>query len=137
MANGAHGGTYGGNALAAAAAVATIGVMLDENLADNSARTGHHLLSSLKDLQAEYPIIGDVRGRGLMVGVEFGQAGKPDKVPAKRTQQAAIERNLLLLTCGTHDNVIRWIPPLVVNDEQIDASLSIFAEALATASHTA
>jgi 4-aminobutyrate aminotransferase len=130
---GSHGGTYGGNALAAAAGVATIGVMRDEDLPGNSARQGARLLDSLKDLQAEYPIIGDVRGRGLMVGVEFGAYDQPNKDAAKAVQKACLDRDLLLLTCGTFDNVIRWIPPLVVNEAQIDEALGIFAEALATA----
>ncbi|MCK6577288.1 MAG: aminotransferase class III-fold pyridoxal phosphate-dependent enzyme [Anaerolineae bacterium] len=132
---GAHGGTYGGNALAAAAAVATIAVMREENLPANAARVGDRLMHGLKELQAEYPIIGDVRGRGLMIGMEFGPSAKPDKTAAKKTQQGSVSRNLLLLTCGTHDNVIRWIPPLVVTDEQVDTALSIFAEALADASY--
>ncbi len=129
---GSHGGTYGGNALAAAAAVATIGVLRDENLPDNAARQGERLMDGLKDLQAEYPMIGDVRGRGLMVGVEFMRDGQPDKTSAKAVQKACIERNLLLLTCGTFDNVIRWIPPLVVESGQIDEALGVFAEALGT-----
>ncbi|MBK8020585.1 MAG: aminotransferase class III-fold pyridoxal phosphate-dependent enzyme [Chloroflexi bacterium] len=132
---GSHGGTYGGNALAAAAGVATIAVMREENLPANAARTGERLMTGLKELQAEYPIVGDVRGRGLMIGVEFGPSGQPDKTSAKKTQQGSIARDLLLLTCGTHDNIIRWIPPLVVNEEQIDNALSVFAEALAEASH--
>lgn len=84
---GAHGGTYGGNALAAAAAVATIAVMREENLPANAARVGDRLMHGLKELQAEYPIIGDVRGRGLMIGMEFGPSAKPDKTAAKKTQQ--------------------------------------------------
>lgn len=130
---GSHGGTYGGNALAAAAGVATIGVMRDEDLPGNAARQGARLLDGLKDLQAEYPIIGDVRGRGLMVGVEFGAYDNPNKDAAKAVQKACLDRDLLLLTCGTFDNVIRWIPPLVVNEAQIDEALGIFAEALASA----
>jgi 4-aminobutyrate aminotransferase len=127
---GSHGGTYGGNALAAAAGVATIGVMRDEDLPGNSARQGARLLDGLKDLQAEYPAIGDVRGRGLMVGVEFGAYDQPNKDAAKTVQKACLDRDLLLLTCGTFDNVIRWIPPLVVSESQIDEALGIFAEAL-------
>jgi 4-aminobutyrate aminotransferase len=129
---GSHGGTYGGNALAAAAGVATIGVLRDEDLAGNAAREGARLMEGLKELQAEYPLIGDVRGRGLMVGVEFARNGEPDNKAAKAVQKACIERDLLLLTCGTYDNVIRWIPPLVVNDTQIDEALKLFAEAVAT-----
>ncbi len=130
---GSHGGTYGGNALATAAAVATIDVLRDEGLPANAARMGERLTSGLRELQAEYPIIGDVRGLGLMVGVEFVVNGAPDKRPAKAAQRAALDHRLLLLTCGTHDNIIRWIPPLVVTAEQIDAALAIFAEALAHA----
>ena len=129
---GAHGGTYGGNALAAAAGVATIAVLRDEDLPGNAARRGERLIDGLKELQAEYPIIGDVRGHGLMVGVEFARDGQPDKDTTKAVQKACLDRRLLLLTCGTYDNVIRWIPPLVVTDAQIDEALGVFAEALAT-----
>lgn len=127
---GAHGGTYGGNALAAAAGAATIKVLRDEKLPDNAARQGVRLLDSLKALQAEFPVIGDVRGRGLMVGVEFTRGGQPDKLAAKAVQAACVANDLLLLTCGTYDNIIRWIPPLMVNGVQIDEAVQIFAEAL-------
>lgn len=130
---GSHGGTYGGNALAAAAGVATIGVMRDEDLPGNAARQGTRLMDGLKELQAEHPVIGDVRGRGLMVGVEFGGNNAPNKDAAKAVQKACLDRNLLLLTCGTYDNIIRWIPPLVVDAGQIDEALGIFAEALGAA----
>ena len=76
--------------------------MRDEDLPGNAARVGQHLMEGLKELQAEYPIIGDVRGRGLMVGVEFARDGQPDKDAAKAVQKACLERNLLLLTCGTY-----------------------------------
>ncbi|MCL4826875.1 MAG: aminotransferase class III-fold pyridoxal phosphate-dependent enzyme [Caldilinea sp.] len=130
---GTHGGTYGGgNAIAAAAAAATIDVIRDEKLVENAAVQGDRLMAGLGDLQAEYPEIGDVRGRGLMVGVEFtGQDHQPAAEIATRVQKACIERNLLLLTCGTYGNVIRWIPPLVVNSQQIDEALAIFNEAMA------
>jgi 4-aminobutyrate aminotransferase len=129
---GTHGGTYGGgNAVAAAAAAATIRVLQDEHLVENAAAMGERLLNGLRDLQAEHPAIGDVRGRGLMVGTEFTVNGKPAPEAATRVQQACLQRDLLLLTCGTYGNVIRWIPPLVVNAAQIDAALGIFNEALA------
>jgi 4-aminobutyrate aminotransferase len=127
---GTHGGTYCGNVLAAAAAVATIEVLERENLPANAARTGQRLLDGLRALQAETALIGDVRGRGLMVGVEFTRDGQPDKMAARAVQLACLEERLLLLTCGTHENVIRWIPPLVVTDDQIDEALAIFANAL-------
>ena len=130
---GTHGGTYGGgNAIAAAAAAATIDTIRDEKLVENAAVQGDRLMTGLRELQAEYPVVGDVRGRGLMVGVEFtGLDHKPAADIATRVQKACIERNLLLLTCGTYGNVIRWIPPLVVARQQIDEALAIFNEALA------
>jgi 4-aminobutyrate aminotransferase-like enzyme len=128
---GTHGGTYGGgNAVTTAAAAATIRVLQDEHLVENAAAMGERLLGGLRELQAEHPAIGDVRGRGLMVGTEFTVDGKPAADLATRVQQACIQRDLLLLTCGTYGNVIRWIPPLVVNAAQIDAALGVFNEAL-------
>ncbi len=133
---GTHGGTYGGgNAVAAAAACATIDVIRDEQLAENAVVQGQHLLSGLGELQAEYPIIGDVRGLGLMVGTEFTTSdGQPDAAVTGRVQQECLKRNLLLLVCGSYGNVIRWIPPLVVTTAQIDAALATFNEALQAAS---
>ena len=71
-----------------------------------------------------------MRGIGLMVATEFTENGEPDTDMAKAVVKAAFERNLMLLTCGTYDNIIRWIPPLVVTPEQIDEALTIFAAAL-------
>ena len=129
---GTHGGTYGGgNAVATAAACATIDTIRDEKLVENAAVQGERLMNGLREIQAEHPVIGDVRGLGLMVGVEFtGTDGAPDAASAGRVQKACLQRNLLLLTCGTYGNVIRWIPPLVVTAEQIDAALGIFNEAV-------
>jgi 4-aminobutyrate aminotransferase len=127
---GSHGGTFGGNAVACAAAVATIQTMREEKLVENAAARGQQLVAGLRKLQAEFPQIGDVRGLGLMVGVEFGKPGAPDTAIAKALNKAAFERGLMLLTCGTYDNVIRWIPPLVVTEEQIEEALQIFASAL-------
>jgi 4-aminobutyrate aminotransferase len=133
---GTHGGTYGGgNAIATAAAVATIDTICEEGLADNAAQMGARLQGGLRELQAEHPIIGDVRGLGLMVGVEFTHDGQPDAATTTRVQQECLKRNLLLLSCGTYGNVIRWIPPLVVNAEQIDAGLDVFNESLAAAAN--
>ncbi len=128
---GSHGGTYGGGALAAAAALATVQVMREEGLPARAAAMGDHLMDGLKELQAEYPVMGDVRGRGLMIGCEFTRDGHADKATTKAVQKAALDHNLLLLTCGSYENVIRWIPPLVVDEAQIDAALATFADALA------
>jgi 4-aminobutyrate aminotransferase len=128
---GSHGGTYGGNAVACAAGVATIRAMRDEDMIGNAARRGVQLVSGLRKLQEEYPAIGDVRGLGLMVATEFRTPeNKPDKNAAKTIIHAAQERKLLLLSCGTYDNSIRWIPPLIVSEKQINDALGIFSEAL-------
>jgi 4-aminobutyrate aminotransferase len=130
---GSHGGTYGGNAVACAAGVATIQAMREEDMPGNAALRGIQLMTGLRKLQEQYPLIGDVRGLGLMVGTEFTVNGKPaEKALIKGVVHACEEAGLLLLTCGTYDNVIRWIPPLVVNEAQINEALGIFAEALKT-----
>ena len=129
---GTHGGTYGGgNAVVMAGARAGVEVMLEQNLPRNAAERGEQLMRGLCDLQQRHKVIGDVRGRGLMVGVEFTDAdGQPDAATCKAVHKACLEQNLLFLTCGSYGNVIRWIPPLVVNAEQIDEALEIFAGAL-------
>ncbi len=129
---GSQGGTYGGNAVACAAALATLDVIAEEGLVDRAAELGAHLRAQLTSLQSDQPTIGDVRGRGLMVGAEFsGQDRAPDTDTAARVQKAAEERGLLLLRCGTHGNVVRFLPPLVVTRGQLDEALEIFADAVA------
>lgn len=128
---GSHGGTYGGNAVACAAAVATIKVMREEGLIENAAAMGEVLLAGLRQLQGTHPEIGDVRGIGLMAGCEFTDPeGQPWTERAKAVVLEAFQQGLMLLTCGTYDNVIRWIPPLVVNASQIEEGLEIFERAL-------
>ena len=129
---GSHGGTYGGNAVACAAGVATIRAMRDEKMLENANERGIQLMTGLRKLQEEYPQIGDVRGKGLMIGTEFIVDKKPEKAKpmVKEIIHAAEENNLLLLSCGTYDNTIRWIPPLNVTSHQINDGLKIFGEAL-------
>lgn len=128
---GSHGGTYGGNAVACAAAAATIQVLRDEGLIENAATLGPMLLAGLRQLQEEHPEIGEVRGRGLMIATEFTDpAGEPWTDRAKALVRAAFEEGLLLLTCGTYDNIIRWIPPLIVNSEHIHEALQRFRAAM-------
>lgn len=129
---GSHGGTYGGNAVAAAAGVATIQAMKEDKMLENACDRGLQLVTGLNHLREQYPQIADVRGLGLMVGTEFRDAaGKPDKKAAKAVQQGCIQRNMLILTAGSYDNTIRWIPPLVVTREQMDEALNVFESALA------
>ncbi|MBN1661052.1 MAG: aminotransferase class III-fold pyridoxal phosphate-dependent enzyme [Anaerolineae bacterium] len=129
---GTHGGTYGGNPVSCAAAVATVQV-LRAGLVENAARMGPVLLAGLCDLQARHPIIGNVRGLGLMVATEFTL---PDGEPATDLVKQIIaycrQEGLLLLNCGTYNNIVRWIPPLVVTREQIEEALKILGRALAT-----
>ncbi len=130
---GAHGGTYGGNAVACAAAVATIQAMREERLVENAAHQGTVLKQELSHVMGRHPVVGDVRGLGLMVGVELITAtGAPDAALTKRTLAACRDRGLLLLNCGPYDNVVRFIPPLIVNEDQIRDAVRIFAEALAS-----
>jgi 4-aminobutyrate aminotransferase len=129
---GSIGGTYGGNAIACAAGVATIRAMRDEKMLENATEKGIQLMTGLRKLQEEYPQIGDVRGKGLMVGTEFIVDGSQAKAKpfVKEIIHKAEEKGMLLLSCGTYDNTLRWIPPLNVTGEQINDGLKIFGEAL-------
>lgn len=124
---GSHGGTYGGgSAVASAAALATINVIEEENLLQNATERGEQFKKGLLSLKCQFPeLVQDVRGIGLMIATEF-----PTKEHAKMAQKACLDRNLLVLTCGTYENILRWVPPLVVDASQIDTALSMFEEAL-------
>ncbi|MFD7293826.1 aspartate aminotransferase family protein [Streptomyces sp. NPDC059897] len=134
---GSQGGTYGGNAVSCAAAIATLDVIQEEKLVENAAERGAQLFAGLREVAESYPVggqggIGDVRGLGLMAGIEFVTAdGEPDGATAARVHAAASERGLLLLTCGTQGQVVRMIPPLVVNGEDIDEGLRLWRESVA------
>ena len=129
---GAHGGTYGGNAVACAAALATLDVIDDERLAERATAIGTRLLDGLRAMAGGRPSIAEVRGRGAMVAIEFadpdGLAPRPDL--AKRLLAEALARNLLVLTCGTYGQVVRIIPPLVTTDAEVEAALRIIGESL-------
>lgn len=132
---GSHGGTYGGNAVGTAAAVATLQVIRDEGLVENAAGMGQRLMDGLRDIQADHSVIGDVRGLGLMVAAEFVTPdGGYNPRAVDRVIRACWEEWTLLLTCGTYDQAIRIIPPLTVEAEQIDAFLGVFRRAVASLS---
>ncbi len=135
---GSHGGTFGGNAVACAAGVATIRALREERMLENAAARGTQLMTGLRKLQEEHPEIGDVRGLGLMVGTEFVVDGRPDRAKGlvKEIAHAAAEQGLLLLTCGTYDNTIRWIPPLNVSLDQIRDGLQMFEAAVRRSKRT-
>ncbi|HWC81050.1 MAG TPA: aminotransferase class III-fold pyridoxal phosphate-dependent enzyme [Pseudonocardiaceae bacterium] len=129
---GSQGGTYGGNAVACAAAVATLEVVHDEKLVANADTMGLRLRAGLESVAAAHPAIGDVRGLGLMLASEFVTAdGQPDPAAAARVQQAAVEHGLLLLLCGAYNNVVRMIPALVVDDAVIDEGIQAWTAAVA------
>jgi 4-aminobutyrate aminotransferase len=127
---GAHGNTFGGNPVCCAAALATL-ELVEGGLARNAAEQGQHLLQRLRELMARHPVIGDVRGRGLMVGMELveDRAGKaPAKELCARVVERAFRNGLLLLSCGV--STIRFMPPLVVAREHVDEAIAILDASL-------
>jgi 4-aminobutyrate aminotransferase len=122
---GAHGSTYAGNPVCAAAGLATLDIIESEAMA-NAAAMGARLRAGLERVAADTPAIRDVRGAGLMLGVEFGSHESAEAV-----QRAAFERGLLTLECG--ESSLRFSPPLIVNEDEVDAAVRIFAEAVGAA----
>ncbi len=129
---GGLGGTYGGSPVGCAAALAVIEVMKEENLVQRSNQIGDKFIENMKNLQQQYPDrIGDVRNRGAMIAIELvqnGSADEPDADLCKALVGAAMERGLVLLSCGLYGNVIRFLPPLTISDEIIEEGLGIIAE---------
>lgn len=135
FAPGTHGGTYGGNVVSCAAALATLDVIEEEGLVANARERGAQFLAGLQALAATHPAIGDVRGLGLMLALEFvgpgeGDGRVPDAALTKRVQQECLARRLLVLTAGTSVNVVRIIPPLVTTADEVDLALGVIGEAL-------
>jgi 4-aminobutyrate aminotransferase len=129
---GSHGGTYGANAVGTAAAAETLRVMRDEHLPENAAEIGDMLTQGLRHIQANHPVIGEVRGLGLMLAVEFvDQQGEPNPAAVAKVIAACLEEQVLLINCGTYDQAIRVIPPLVINRQQAREFLDIFERAVA------
>ena len=128
-----HGTTGGGNPVSCAAALAVLETIQEENLLENARKQGTYMLGKLQGLKTRAPIIGDVRGLGLMVAVEFVKPDT-DKEPgtkiARRVLQIALDKGLLLYPCGHWNQTIRLIPALNVTQEQIDEGLKIFTEAV-------
>ena len=132
---GGLGGTYGGNPVAVAAALATIKTMRDRNLAARAREIGDTMLAMLHTLQQDVAIIGDVRGRGAMVAIELVQPGSktPNAAAAKTIVNYCNQHGVIVLSCGTFGNVIRLLPPLVISDEQLADGLGVLAAAVRTA----
>jgi 4-aminobutyrate aminotransferase len=130
---GSHGNTFGGNPLSCAAALATIELLENEYM-ENAANVGQYTQDALHEIMARHPRIGDVRGIGLMIGVEFVKDRKsktPDDVVRDRAIELAFERGLVLLGCGK--SVIRIAPPLSISQAEVDEGLAIFEEAVTLA----
>jgi 4-aminobutyrate aminotransferase len=128
-----HGTTYGGNPIACAAALATIDVIREEGLLENARIQGGYMLDMLGELQTEVPIVGDVRGMGMMVAVEFIEPGadkEPNGEVVRRILDRSLEDGLLLYPCGHWTQTIRLIPPLTITREQVDEGLDIFRRAV-------
>ncbi len=136
FAPGTHGGTYGGNAVACAAALATLDVIEEEGLVANALRQGERLLDGVRRAAAALAHVVDVRGRGLMTAIEFADPGtlKPRPDLAKALIHEAFERKLLLLSCGAYGQVVRIIPPLVTTADEVDQAVSIISDSLSAIS---
>ncbi|MFT8322543.1 MAG: aspartate aminotransferase family protein [Bacillus sp. (in: firmicutes)] len=127
---GAHGGTYGGNPVACAASLAVI-ELLEDGLLENAEKMGKYFANQLQKLQKSIPGIAEVRGIGLMIGMEFQtEDGKPDASVVSLLREKALEKGLLLLSCGVDKNVIRFIPPTIITREEIDYAVHIIEESL-------
>lgn len=129
---GAHGGTFGGNPLACTAGLKTLEIIQRDHLLENAKKQGEYLKAGLQELQKKYPQrIGDVRGVGLMVAMELvTEDQNPDAVLTAEIKEKALQKNLLLLTCGSDHNVVRFIAPLIVKKEEMDEALHILKEVL-------
>ncbi len=128
---GGLGGTYGGNPVACAAALGAIQAMADYDLAGRARQIAAVMLPRLRELAERHPEIGDVRGRGAMLAIELVRPGTIEPAPdvAKRVAAACHAAGVMVLTCGTFGNVVRFLPPLVIPDHLITEGLSILADA--------
>ncbi|MGO2932282.1 4-aminobutyrate--2-oxoglutarate transaminase [Microbacterium sp.] len=132
---GGLGGTYGGNPIACAAALAAIDAFENDGLIERAQHIGSILGDRLRAMQTDDPRIGDVRGRGAMTAIEFvdPETNAPDAALAGAVARACIQSGVIVLTCGTYGNVIRFLPPLSIGDDLLNEGLDVLADALAAA----
>lgn len=127
---GTHGGTYGGNPVACAASLAVI-ELLEGGYLENAVKMGEYFVGRLLEIKEDYPRIREIRGLGLMIGMEFmTEDGRPDAGTVSRLKDKALEKGLILLSCGADKNVIRLIPPTSVSREEIDQAVSVIRQSL-------
>jgi 4-aminobutyrate aminotransferase len=132
---GTHGNTYGGNPISCAASLATI-ELLEEQYLENAAETGQYAIDALQEIQVRHPSIGDVRGKGLMIGIEFVKdksTKEPNEAIRDLVEKYGFQHGLLLLGCGK--SVIRLAPPLCITKKEVDEGLEIFEYAITMAEH--
>ncbi|HII61512.1 aspartate aminotransferase family protein [Pyrococcus horikoshii] len=124
--------THIGHAVNASAAIATINVIKEEKLVERSEKLGEYMLKRLRELQETYPIIGDVRGKGLLIGVDIVKEGtrEPDRSLAQKISWRAWEKGLIMITFGKHGNVLRIAPPLNIPQEDLDKGVEIIEESI-------
>ncbi len=129
---GGLGGTYGGNPVAAAASLATIKTLRERNLVARARELGEIMLANLRDLQRDVAVIGDVRGRGAMIAMEFVEPGTktPNAAAVKAIISYCQQEGVVALSCGTFGNVIRLLPPLIISDEQLADGLNVLGAAV-------
>ena len=141
---GAHGTTFGGNPVSCAAGIATIETIKKDKLLENAAKVGKHAILYLKDMQKRYPVMGDVRGLGFMIGIEFvkhvpsgtktGKDKSPDREFLKKILNRCYKKGLILIECGIDKNIIRFMPPLIITMKEMEKALEIFEQAMAKSS---
>src|SRR5579863_7806865 len=129
--SGGLGGTYGGNPVACAAALGAIETMEAEDLGGRARRIGEIMLPRLRKLAGTYPVIADIRGRGAMIAIELAEPGSltPDPGTTGQVAMACHAAGLVVLTCGTFGNVLRFLPPLVIGEDLLEEGLSLLEEA--------
>lgn len=127
---GGIGGTYGGNPVSCASALAAVGIMEKLDLPAKAAHIGEVVDGLLKPLVGEVPTVAEVRGRGAMIGIEFVKAGsmEPNKELVGRITKRTIQEGLIMLTCGINGNVIRLLPPLVITDDELTEAVEVLKE---------
>ena len=126
----AHGSTFGGNPVSCAAGIATLDVFEEDNVLGNCLDKGTQMMDRLRGLQAKLPAIGDVRGLGLMIGIEVVDgAGLPDKQQVAKIRKVCLDSGMVLLSAGAHDNVIRLVPPLTISQAELDEGWEILSAA--------
>jgi 4-aminobutyrate aminotransferase len=129
---GAHGTTFGGNPIACAAASATIDAVKEEHILEKAEKLSRGVYSRLFALQEKIDLIGDVRGLGYMIGIEFMRKGEPDRSAVEKMKQECFKKGLIIFDAGTQKNVVRFAPPLITSPEEMDEALHIFEEAALT-----